>query len=142
MPACTLTSFFKFISTVILDLKSLFLLLEQIGKANFQLGKRGTEVGCCFICKALMVWGYIQNLCVKKFYYAGFDLTNNQLTNTVLLDFQFCWVKFLSKNLSYRWIINGYFYCCFIGDVIAILGCIQFVWNTLACPRPVLEGNL
>ncbi|CAH3183887.1 unnamed protein product [Porites lobata] len=38
---------------VILDLKALNLLLEQIGKANFQLGKRGTEVECCFICKAL-----------------------------------------------------------------------------------------
>ena len=32
---------------------------------------------------------------------------------------------------------------CFIRNVIAILVCIQFVWNTLACPRPiVLEGNL
>ena len=40
----------------------LCLLLEQIGKANFQLGKRGTEVDCCFICKALKVCGYIQNL--------------------------------------------------------------------------------
>ncbi|CAH3137801.1 unnamed protein product [Porites lobata] len=38
---------------VIHDLKALNLLLEQIGKANFQLGKRGTEVECCFICKAL-----------------------------------------------------------------------------------------
>ena len=36
---------------------------------------------------------------------------------------------------------NGYFHCCF-GDVIAILVCIQFVWNTLACPRPILESNL
>ena len=62
MPACTLTSFLKFISTVILDLKALYLLLEQIGKANFQLGKRGTEVECCFLCKALRVCGYIQNL--------------------------------------------------------------------------------
>ena len=32
-------SFQKFISTVILDLKALYFLLEQIGKANFQLGK-------------------------------------------------------------------------------------------------------
>ena len=55
-------SFQKFISTVILDLKALYFLLEQIGKANFQLGKQGTEVECCFICKALRVCGYIQNL--------------------------------------------------------------------------------
>ena len=27
------------------------------------------------------VCGYIQNLGVKEFYYAGFDLTNDQLTN-------------------------------------------------------------
>ena len=83
MPACTLTSFLNFISTVILliDLKALFLLLEQTGKVNFQLGKQGTEVECCFICKALRVCGYIQNLGVKEFYYAGFDLTNDQLTN-------------------------------------------------------------
>ena len=32
-------SFQKSISTVILDLKALYVLLEQIGKANFQLGK-------------------------------------------------------------------------------------------------------
>ncbi|CAH3183891.1 unnamed protein product [Porites lobata] len=38
---------------VVLDLKALYLLLEQTGKAIFQLGKRGTEVECCFICKAL-----------------------------------------------------------------------------------------
>ena len=38
MPACTLTSFKKFISTVILDLKALNLLLEQIGKRTFSLG--------------------------------------------------------------------------------------------------------
>ena len=55
-------SFQKFISTVILDLKALYFLLEQIGKANLKLGKRGTEVECCFICKALRVCGYIQNL--------------------------------------------------------------------------------
>ena len=55
-------SFQIFISTVILDLKALYLLVEQIGKANFQLGKQGTEVDCCFICKALRVCGYIQNL--------------------------------------------------------------------------------
>ena len=55
-------SFQIFISTVILDLKALYFLLEQIGKANFQLGKQGTEVECCFICKALRVCGYIQNL--------------------------------------------------------------------------------
>ena len=67
-------------------------------ETNFQLGKRGTEVDCCFICKALRVCGYIQNLWVNKFYYAGFDLTNDQLTNIVLLDFQLCWVKFLRKN--------------------------------------------
>ena len=48
--------------TVVLDLKALYLLLEQTGKAIFQLGKRGTEVECCFICKALRVCGYIQNL--------------------------------------------------------------------------------
>ena len=36
--------FLIFISTVILDLKALNFLLEQIGKANFQLGKQGTEV--------------------------------------------------------------------------------------------------
>lgn len=41
--------------SVILDLKALYLLLVQIGKANFQLGKRGSEVQCCFICKALRV---------------------------------------------------------------------------------------
>ena len=28
------------------------------------------------------MWIYIQNLWVKKFYSAGFDLTNDQLTNT------------------------------------------------------------
>ncbi|CAH3176806.1 unnamed protein product [Porites lobata] len=38
---------------VILDLKALYFLLEQIGKANLKLGKRGTEVDCCFICKVL-----------------------------------------------------------------------------------------
>ena len=54
--------FLKFISTVILDLKALYFLLEQIGKANLKLGKRGTEVDCCFICKVLRVCGYIQNL--------------------------------------------------------------------------------
>ena len=54
--------FLKFICTVILDQRALCLLLEQIGKANFQLGTRGTEVECCFICKALRVCGYIQNL--------------------------------------------------------------------------------
>ena len=37
-------SFQKFIATVILDLKALYFLLEQIGKANLKLGKRGTEV--------------------------------------------------------------------------------------------------
>ena len=31
-------------STVILDLKALYFLLEQIGKANLKLGKQGTEV--------------------------------------------------------------------------------------------------
>ena len=31
------------------------------------------------VCKALRVCGYIQNLWVNKFYYAGFDLTNDQL---------------------------------------------------------------
>ncbi|CAH3185100.1 unnamed protein product [Porites lobata] len=46
---------------VILDLKTLYFLLEQIGKANFQLGKQGTEVECCFICKALRVF------CLKHF---------------------------------------------------------------------------
>ena len=54
--------FLKFISTVILDLKALYFLLEQIGKANLKLGKQGTEVECCVICKALRVCGYIQNL--------------------------------------------------------------------------------
>ena len=48
--------------TVVLDLKALYFLLEQIGKANLKLGKRGTEVECCFMCKALRVCGYIQNL--------------------------------------------------------------------------------
>ena len=37
MPACTLNFFLKFISTVILDLKVLYLLLEQIGKRTFSL---------------------------------------------------------------------------------------------------------
>lgn len=42
---------------VILDLKALYLLLEQIGHngGSFQLGKRGIEVEFCFICKALRV---------------------------------------------------------------------------------------
>ena len=31
------------------------------------------------VCKALRVCGYMQNLWVNKFYYAGFDLTNDQL---------------------------------------------------------------
>ena len=86
-------SFQKFISTVILDLKALYFLLEQIGKANLTLGKRGTEVDCCFICEALTECGKIQNVWVNKFYYAGFDLTNDQLTNIALLDFQLRWVN-------------------------------------------------
>ena len=106
-------SFQKFISTVILDLKALYFLLEQIGKANLKLGKRETEVECCFICKALRVCWYIQNLWVNKFYYAGFDLTNDQLTNIVLLDFQLCWVKFLRKKKL--WIMTIFMGCCDLG---------------------------
>ena len=41
--------------------------------------EQGTEVECCFIYKALRVCGYVQNLWVKKFYYAGFDPTMTNL---------------------------------------------------------------
>lgn len=50
-------NFFQFsiFHTVILDLKALYLLLVKLDDENFQLGKRGIEVECCFICKALRV---------------------------------------------------------------------------------------
>ena len=41
--------------TVILDLKALYLLLVKKDDQSFQLEKRGIEVECCFICKALRV---------------------------------------------------------------------------------------
>ena len=61
-------------------------MLEQIGIANFELGKRGTEVDRVFLYLQSMkgMWIYSKSLS-QKFYYAGFDLTNDQLTNIVLL---------------------------------------------------------
>ena len=46
---------FSIFHTVILDLKAPYLLLVKLDDENFQLGKRGIEVECCFICKALRV---------------------------------------------------------------------------------------
>ena len=92
MPACTLIFdlFLKIISTIILDLKALYLLLEQTGKANFHLGKRGTEVRVLHYLQSIEgMWIYSKSLSQKILLCTGFDLNNDQLTNIVLLDFQF-----------------------------------------------------
>ena len=87
------------------------------------------------------MWIIMFNISESKILLCRFWPYHDQLTNIVLLDFQFRRVKFHSKNYL-QCMNNGYFHCCFIRDVIAMSVRIQFVWNTLECPRPILEGNL